>query len=410
MYVRVNPQRQQSAITAHEAFVQRRRTRRGYRFEDVIHADNFIRVFDRLKREAGQAPGPDGVRFRELGTREAAEWMRHLARTVRDGTFETGGRREIQLDKPDGGTRTIRIRWLLYRVLAAALQEALDPILDPVFLSHSYGFRRNQNVQKLIARLLHDVEQRGLWCVVQDDVRKAFDHVDVAALLVDVQRHVKCSRTIAVLEKMLRAEVECDVTWDGIGIDQGNAISPMCLNVRLHWAHDRIVEASEEFPSWYRYADNLLYAVRDVREGERLLRRVRCLFEPTEFSLKGMTDGGITNLRAGETLNALGFSIRWTREGWEFNPSKEAWDALDESLIRSHRTETPSSNALAAVRSWIAFNGPAFTERGTPEFAARVLAAAAHSGVGEIGTASEVAAWMHDAHSSWVEVTNAVSS
>jgi hypothetical protein len=410
MYFKANPQRQQSAITAHEAYMRRRRTRRGYRFEDVVHADNLIRVFNRLKREAGQASGPDGVRFRELGPKEVGDWMRRLASSVKDGTFDVGGRREIQIDKRGGGTRTIRIRGLQYRVLAAALQEALDPFIDPVFLRWSYGFRRNRNVQKLIAQLLHDVEAYGLWCVVQDDVRKAFDCVDVTVLMGDINRYVKCKKTLALLEKMLLAEVECDLNWNGIGIDQGNAISPMCLNVRLHRVHDRLVESDVRVPSWYRYADNLLYLAHGVREGERLLRRVRRLLEPTEFELKGMADGGITNLRTGEMLNTLGFSVRWTTWGWEFNPSMEAWNALDESLKRAHRSENPSLNALAAVRSWIAFNGPSFTERGTPEFAARVLAEAARFGFGEIGIVSEVAAWMRDAHSSWIEVVNVTAS
>lgn len=410
MYGRTNVRRQQPAVSAYEAFSQRRRARRGYKFDDVVHVDNLIRVFRRLKREAGQASGPDGVRFKELSNRDVARWMRQLSVEVQDGTFRVGGKRDIQIEKPDGDFRTIRIRRLQFRVLAAALQEALDPIIDPVFLGHSYGFRKKQNVWKLIARLLHDVERYGLWCVVQDDVRKAFDNVDVEQLLQDMRKHTQCSRTLALLETMLKAELECDANWDGIGIDQGNAISPMCLNVRLHWLHDRIIEADERVPSWYRYADNVLYAARDVREGQEALRRVRQLFSPSEFELKGGPEGEIVNLRAGEVLHTLGFSIQWTQTGWEIDPCKDTWDALRESFTEAHRTDTPSSNAVAALRGWIAFNGPVFTERSASELVPRILTTAAQLGFREIGTHSEIASWMQDAHASWLEVMHVASS
>ena len=47
-------------------------------------------IFYELKHEAGQAPGPDGVTYRDLGRSEVRQHHRDLSRTILGGSYRPG--------------------------------------------------------------------------------------------------------------------------------------------------------------------------------------------------------------------------------------------------------------------------------------------------------------------------------
>lgn len=62
--------RRRTTRTAYEHWRQREQRRRqqcrqdlrAITFETTVHHENLLRIYDRLAAEAGQAPGPDGIR------------------------------------------------------------------------------------------------------------------------------------------------------------------------------------------------------------------------------------------------------------------------------------------------------------------------------------------------------------
>ena len=60
-----------------------------------------------------------------------------------------------------------------------------------------------------------------------------------------------------------------------IGIDQGNAYSPIALNVSLHDAHDKHMEkcASPSKLLWWRYVDNIVYLAKSMSEGRQVCNK-----------------------------------------------------------------------------------------------------------------------------------------
>jgi RNA-directed DNA polymerase len=95
-------------------------------------------------REAGGAdtPGPDGQTCAALAP-QAGRWLAGLADDLFHGRYHPRPPRWVEVPKPDrpGAVRRIGILNVRDRVVQAALKLVLEPILDPVFLPGSFGFR-----------------------------------------------------------------------------------------------------------------------------------------------------------------------------------------------------------------------------------------------------------------------------
>lgn len=94
---------------------------------EVADTDNLIATFYAMKASAGQAPGPDGITYADLGRREVADVLRELSAAVLAGDYKPGPTRKVRIAKPRGGHRTLALGDVCDRVLAAALNEALTP-------------------------------------------------------------------------------------------------------------------------------------------------------------------------------------------------------------------------------------------------------------------------------------------
>ena len=71
---------------------------------------------------------------------------------VRAG-IEPGPGRLVSIPKPGGGTCTLTIRDLGFRVVAAALNEGLTSYWETVFLPCSMGFRPGRGAWAMLAKL-----------------------------------------------------------------------------------------------------------------------------------------------------------------------------------------------------------------------------------------------------------------
>jgi len=87
--------------------------------------------------------------------------LRYDSECLLAGTYRPDPAREVKPPKPDGGTRTLRLRDVHDRVVAKACAHALDPILDPRLDDNNFGFRKKNNVVQLLARLEYCAGQGG---------------------------------------------------------------------------------------------------------------------------------------------------------------------------------------------------------------------------------------------------------
>lgn len=328
-------------------------------FERIVDVDNLIRTWKQLAREGGEAPGPDGLRFCDLGPREVADLMRTLSRALTRQQYRPGPTRAVRTRKASGGYRTLQIASVIDRVVAKALQRALDPYFDAQFHERSFGFRPRRGTLLMLAAIERAVYGQNRTVLVQDDVRTAFDSVPFADVMADHRQRLRSIRLVRLVETVLRGP-----RWGIVdrGIPQGNAYSPIALNLRLHLAHDLPIDQNDVHghPLWHRYADNLVYACQSVPEGNELIHQVDHLLETAGFALKH-EDGPPIDLLSGNGFRLFGFDIHHGEDDrFHFAVGEKRWENLQEKLAKAHRSENPSREAHEVIQGWIQSMGPAF--------------------------------------------------
>ena len=205
--------------------------------QQIVDPENLIRVFDDLKRKAGHAPGPDRVAYDQLGPREIAEIMRAVSKEILNGTYEPSRARHVRILKSDGRNhRTLKIRSIVYRVIATALSTAMGPMWEQKYLSGSHGFRPGRGVPTMLIAMERIILDQQRYVIAQDDIRDAFDHIPIYYVMELHRRYIDDPALLNLIEKVLRGH---NAERRTIGIDQGSAYSPLALNVVLHHALDQ---------------------------------------------------------------------------------------------------------------------------------------------------------------------------
>jgi hypothetical protein len=343
----------------------------------IADPDNLLRVFVELRARAGQAPGPDHVSYRMLGRREAPAVMRGLSRAVLAGEWRPAEGRKVPVPKVGGGTRTLTVRGICERVVAAALAGAMTPLLEKEFLDMSWGFRPRRGTWGMLADMERVMAREGRWVLAVDDIRRAFDSINIDDVLGDYRRHVTGTELLSLIEVVLRGS-----EGKTVGIDQGSGFSPLSLNLRMHYAHDLAFQGHD--PPARRYADNLVYLCVDVAEGDQALERAAQLLTKAGLALKG-EDGPPKDLRHGEAVQLLGFTLSRRGERLHFGLGEHAWAKLRQGLEEAHQTKDPAGIARKVVIGWTSAYSPAF-ESVRKDFLRRVLQTAAQLGFREIDT------------------------
>jgi hypothetical protein len=396
--------RQAAVFYVKNRFKRRQRARRvtvplgGVPTVEIIgDAENLIDTFYRMKAAAVQAPGPDGVTYTALGPAETWDAIRAAAKAVRDGTYRPGPTRQVLIPKPSGGARPLRIGNLIDRVVAAALNRALEPLWETTFLDGSMGFRPDRGSWRMLAEMEAVMTRDDRWVIASDDIRNAFGNVRIDDALADHRTHIQDQRLLALIERVLRGH---DGRSRHVGIDQGSPYSPAALNLRLHEAHD-LGAVRDRLPPWYRYADNVVYLCKGVPEGLQVLDWVGTALGTVGFSLKG-EDGPPADLRNGDVAKLLGFTLSLERGTIRYGLAETAWATLEKYLHQAYEADNPPETAVMAINGWLNAFGPALGES-RDDILRRVRLIASSVGFRETGPAASL---NRTAETSWVRWGN----
>ena len=171
---------------------------------DIIDAEPLIAVFDKLRRDGGQAAGPDGISYRDWSRPEAAGILRTFSAALKAGSYLPKKGMTVKVPKASGGIRELTIRDLTYRVLAASLNKALSPFWERIFLPGSFGFRPGRSAWTLLASLDATMAAKNYHVLAVDDVRGAFDNVEIARLMDYHRVHIQNDAMIKLQELVIR--------------------------------------------------------------------------------------------------------------------------------------------------------------------------------------------------------------
>jgi RNA-directed DNA polymerase len=233
----------------------------------VLARANMQQAMKRVRSNRGAA-GIDGLGIDETAERLVWEWPSLREQLLR-GTYRPQPVRRVMIPKPDGGERELGIPTVTDRLIQQALLQVLQPLLDPTFSQHSYGFRPGRSAHMAIQTAQAYV-QSGRRVVVDVDLEKFFDRVHHDILIDRLRKRVADAGVI----RLVRAYLTSGIMDGGVfqerkqGTPQGGPLSPLLANVLLDEVDKQLERLGHCF---VRYADDANVYVRSRRAGKRVM-------------------------------------------------------------------------------------------------------------------------------------------
>jgi RNA-directed DNA polymerase len=240
----------------------------------ALTRDNVERAWKRVKATGGSA-GVDG-RSVEVTAEYLREHWPRLKRELLDGTYWPAPVRRVRIPKPGGGERELGIPTVLDRLIQQALLQVLQPLIDPTFSDHSYGFRPGRRAHDAIL-LAQGYVEAGFRIVVDVDLEKFFDRVNHDVLMGRLAKRIADKSMLRLIRRYLEAGVMAQgvVIARHEGTPQGGPLSPLLANVLLDEVDRELERRGHRF---VRYADDCNVYVRSRRAGARVLDGLRRLY------------------------------------------------------------------------------------------------------------------------------------
>ena len=241
-------------------------------FEKLCDLHNLRAGFKAVKKNGG-APGVDGVTVEEYEGRLDEELAR-LKKDLEGWSYKPSPVRRVEVPKPvkGAGVRLLGVPCIGDRVVHATLKNLLEPILDPTFSDHSYGFRPGYNQQQAVESAQRIVKG-GKEYVVDIDLSKFFDRVNHDRLIYLLSGHVADKRILRLIGNILRSGVMVNgvVQLTEEGTVQGSPLSWLLSNVVLDELDKELERRGLEF---CRYADDCNIFVRSLKSANRVMASI----------------------------------------------------------------------------------------------------------------------------------------
>ncbi len=272
----------------------------------VLARENMQQAWKRVRANKGAA-GIDGLGIGETMERLVWEWPAIRDQLLR-GTYRPQPVRRVTIPKPDGGQRELGIPTVTDRLIQQALLQVLQPLLDPTFSQHSYGFRPGRSAHQAIQAAQAHVES-GRRVVVDVDLEKFFDRVNHDILIDRLRKRVADGGVI----RLVRAYLTSGIMDGGVvmerneGTPQGGPLSPLLANVLLDEVDKELERRGHCF---VRYADDANVYVSSRRAGKRVMALLLKLYGRLRLKVNE-TKSGVASVFQ---RKFLGFSF-WVSAG-----------------------------------------------------------------------------------------------
>ena len=237
----------------------------------ALTRENLVLAWQRVRANAGSA-GVDGLSVGQSAERLKVHWPL-VKEQLLAGRYRPSPVRRVQIPKPGGGMRDLGIPTVTDRLIQQALLQVLQPLIDPSFSDHSYGFRPGRRALDAVCRAQAYV-QAGYQTVVDVDLEKFFDRVNHDVLMDRLGKRIADQALLRLIRRYLQAGIMVHgvVQERYEGTPQGGPLSPLLANVLLDEVDRELERRGHRF---VRYADDCNVYVRSQRAGERVMAALR---------------------------------------------------------------------------------------------------------------------------------------
>lgn len=246
-------------------------------FEKLCDRRNLRLGFSAVKKNGG-SPGVDGVTIEAFDSCLEEELVQ-LQEQLASWNYKPSPVLRVEIPKPGkgAGVRLLGIPCICDRVVHATIKLLLEPIFEPQFSNHSYGFRPGRN-QRQAVEAGQRIVKSGKEYVVDIDLSKFFDRVNHDRLIYLLSGQVDDKRILRLIGMILRSGVMKDgsVMLTEEGTPQGSPLSPLLSNVVLDELDKELERRGLEF---CRFADDCNIYVRSPKSAERVMRSISKFIE-----------------------------------------------------------------------------------------------------------------------------------
>jgi group II intron reverse transcriptase/maturase len=323
---------------------------------DKILMPENIRAAVKEVKENNGAPGIDQMPVDELNAYFALNES-EIVRQISNKEYKPQPVRRVYIPKPNSDKkRPLGIPTVVDRVVQQMVARVLTYEYDPLFSTHSYGFRPNRDCHKAMTEALAYLNEGRTW-IIDFDIEKYFDTVNHDKLISVLRENIND----AVILHLIRAFLKAGVMDEGLvspteeGVPQGGPLSPVLSNVYLDKL-DKEIEARGL--AFVRYADDFVIFTRSRKSAERVMKSVSSWIERKLF-LK--VSPSKTHIVPPSRSEFLGFGFWKSGSEWKCKPlaSRKArlWDKIRAATCRRKAAAIPLSVTITKVnqilRGWI---------------------------------------------------------
>jgi group II intron reverse transcriptase/maturase len=232
-------------------------------------------AYKKVKANKGSA-GVDSVSMEEFDANRSKHLYK-LWNRMASGSYFPPPVKEVEIPKKDGEVRKLGIPTISDRVGQMVVKNYIEPRLEKLFSSNSYGYRPNKNAHQALESV-----RKNCWktdWVIDLDIKGFFDNIDHNKLMLAVEKHVPENWVRFYIIRWLNMPVLSKsgelVEKQGKGTPQGGVISPLLANLFLHYVLDKWLEITDKSVKFARYADDAILHCYSKVHAEQTLKAVR---------------------------------------------------------------------------------------------------------------------------------------
>jgi RNA-directed DNA polymerase len=182
---------------------------------------------------------------------------------------------EIPKNDGKGGIRRLGVPTVSDRIAQTVVKLYLEPEVEPLFHSDSYGYRPKKSALDAVAKARERCWKND-W-VLELDIVAFFDRLDHSLVMEEVKKHTSCKWILLYIERWLKAPLQMKdgtLMERNCGSPQGSVISPLISNIFMHHVFDMWMQ--EEVPNipFERYADDAIAHCRTEKQARYIRDRI----------------------------------------------------------------------------------------------------------------------------------------
>jgi group II intron reverse transcriptase/maturase len=232
-------------------------------------------AYKKVRSNKGSA-GIDEISMQEFDANREKNLYK-LWNRMASGSYFPPPVKEVEIPKKDGTKRKLGIPTINDRIGQMVIKILIEPRLEKVFNSNSFGYRPNRSAHDALSKVRKNCWKKA-W-VIDLDIKGFFDNIDHEKLMLALKKHVSESWILLYIKRWLEAPI---ITKSGeliikqnIGTPQGGVISPLLANLFLHYALDEWLLRTDKNVDFTRYADDVILHCDTKVHAEQVLELVQ---------------------------------------------------------------------------------------------------------------------------------------